>query len=260
MDSLAGPVVFSAVEEVRLMYTVVLMAALGGSVDLPDCGRHRRHGCCGGDCYGSCGGCYGGWGGCCGGGCYGGYGGCHGGWGGCCGGGYAYGGGARAWSGYAGSSGYAYSNNMTYPYGQTTVSGYYSPQNGALPTWSDVNRGAVRPASSGVYSDEPMPRSNDLNPNTITPQSGTNFAAPATVVVSLPPDARLMIGGNPTRSSSGERTFVTPPLEPGKTYFYSLKAELDRNGKKETASQNVEVRAGQKSRVTVEFPGEPAGK
>jgi uncharacterized protein (TIGR03000 family) len=69
------------------MYSMVLMVALSGSVELPDC--HRRsggcHGCYGGGCYGGgSGGCYGGggYGGCYGGssyGCYGGSGsGCYG--------------------------------------------------------------------------------------------------------------------------------------------------------------------------------------
>jgi uncharacterized protein (TIGR03000 family) len=92
------------------------------------------------------------------------------------------------------------------------------------------------------------------------PQSQASFEAPATIVVSLPAEARLMIEGEETRSTSGDRTFVSPPLQPGKTYYYSLKAEVERNGKKETASQNVEVRAGQESRVTLQFPGETPSK
>src|SRR5439155_21252104 len=74
------------------MYSVVLVMALAGSADAPDCHRHSCHGgrgCQGGyTCHG------GGYGGCYGGGyggCYGGvsYGGCYGGgYGGCYGGGY----------------------------------------------------------------------------------------------------------------------------------------------------------------------------
>jgi uncharacterized protein (TIGR03000 family) len=64
------------------MYTMVLMAAMSGGADMPDC--HRNRGCCGcygggysSGCYGGYGGCYGGgvsyYGGCYGGGGYGGY-------------------------------------------------------------------------------------------------------------------------------------------------------------------------------------------
>jgi uncharacterized protein (TIGR03000 family) len=84
------------------MYGVVLVMALAGGAEAPDCHRHgccgqSRHSCYGGGCYGGgYGGCYGGgYGGCYGGGvsygCYGG-----GGYGGCYGGGYGggyYGGG-----------------------------------------------------------------------------------------------------------------------------------------------------------------------
>ena len=73
------------------MYTMVLMAAMSGGADMPDC--HRNRGCCG--CYGGgySSGCYGNY--------YGGgggvsYGGCYGGgasYGGCYGGGASYGGG-----------------------------------------------------------------------------------------------------------------------------------------------------------------------
>lgn len=254
------------------MYTVVLMAALGGGVDVPDCGH--RHGCCGG-CYGGCwGGCCGGYGGCWG-GCYG------GGYGGCCGGGYggyAYGGWGRgyAYGGYPGSYGMVYSNGTAYPSGQMTVSGYYSPQSVPLPTWSNVNE-ANRLATGAGTAGETMPRPSDGNAITPAaaispdyrglagaPQNGlqprANIPAPARIVVSLPADARLMIEDEPTSSTTGDRTFVSPPLQPGKPYFYSLKAELDRNGKKETVSQNVEVRAGQESRVTLQFPGEAPNK
>jgi uncharacterized protein (TIGR03000 family) len=228
------------------MYTVVVLAALGGSVNLPDCG-HRHGGCCGcyGGCYGCYGGCYGGWGGCygCCGGCYGGC------WGGC----YGGHGGGRAWGGYSGTYGYAYSNSMPYSNGQMTVSGYYDPQSANLPTWSSVDRTNGRAVTSpedrrgeGVYTNGPSSRA--------------TMEAPATILVSLPADAKLTIEGQPTTSTSGDRSLISPPLEPGKTYFYSMKAELDRKGQKVTTSQNVEVHAGQVSRVSLNFPVEDVQK
>jgi len=47
-------------------------------------------------------------------------------------------------------------------------------------------------------------------------------AAPATLVVSLPADARLIIDGEATTSTTARRTFVSPELAPGKTYSYNL--------------------------------------
>jgi uncharacterized protein (TIGR03000 family) len=85
-------------------------------------------------------------------------------------------------------------------------------------------------------------------------QGMTTGPAPATVVVHLPADARLTVDDQPTRATSDERVFISPPLQPGQNYFYVLRAELNRNGEKLTASQNVTVRAGQTSEVTLEFP------
>jgi uncharacterized protein (TIGR03000 family) len=152
------------------------------------------------------------------------------------------------------------------------MSGYYDPQQGNLPTWGTLNGQLNQPATrtgEGVYQNQQPGRTNELNTTPregatpLTPQSRptgerpmpqANVQAPATIVVSLPADANLMIEGQPTRATSGERVFVSPPLEPGKTYTYSLKAEQNRNGEKAVASQNVEVRAGETSRVSIDFP------
>jgi uncharacterized protein (TIGR03000 family) len=82
-----------------------------------------------------------------------------------------------------------------------------------------------------------------------------NGPAPATLVVRLPADARLTIDGYPPRSTSGTRWFVTPPLEPGRTFHYELRAEVERGGKRLTQTRQVAVRAGQESNVTIDFPG-----
>ena len=85
--------------------------------------------------------------------------------------------------------------------------------------------------------------------------------APASLVIRLPADARLTIDGDLTRSTSGARWFVTPPLEPGQTFHYELRAEVVRDGKKLTETRQVAVRAGQESDVTIAFPGQAvAGK
>ena len=53
--------------------------------------------------------------------------------------------------------------------------------------------------------------------------------APATLIVSLPADAKLTIDDSPTASTSAERTFVSPTLKPGQDYNYTLKAEMVRD-------------------------------
>src|SRR5437660_8606136 len=58
----------------------------------------------------------------------------------------------------------------------------------------------------------------------------TELSAPATIVVSLPAEAKLTIDGNATRSTSARRVFTSPALEMGQEYVYSLRAEIIRDG------------------------------
>jgi uncharacterized protein (TIGR03000 family) len=83
-------------------------------------------------------------------------------------------------------------------------------------------------------------------------------AAPATIVVSLPATARLTIDGNPTTSSSGLRVFASPSLQPGREYYYTLRAEVVRNGQTVAQTQRVAVRAGEETRVTLALPAAQA--
>jgi uncharacterized protein (TIGR03000 family) len=78
--------------------------------------------------------------------------------------------------------------------------------------------------------------------------------APALLLVRLPADARLTIDGAPTRSPGESRLFVSPPLQPGRSFVYLLRAEAVRDGKKVAMNQDVLVRAGQESEVTLTFP------
>jgi uncharacterized protein (TIGR03000 family) len=77
---------------------------------------------------------------------------------------------------------------------------------------------------------------------------------PARIVVRLPAAASLWIGGDPTRSKSSRREFVTPPLSAGRTYRYDLRAELTEGGSRRTVRTSVAVRAGQRSSVEIRFP------
>lgn len=80
--------------------------------------------------------------------------------------------------------------------------------------------------------------------------------AEATLVVQLPADATLMIDNEPTTSTSANRVFVTPALESGKEYHYTLKAQVIRDGEVRIATQQVTVRAGEVSRVELNVPVE----
>jgi uncharacterized protein (TIGR03000 family) len=225
------------------MYSVVLMMALSGGADAPamsdlpaepvarygDHG-HKQYRLFGGR-RGGCGGGYGGGGyggGCYGGGCYGGGGyggggyggGCYGG---CCGG-RAYGsmgGGYYGAMSYDGGYGPSWYGTPTY-YGSTTYSGGYV---------------YGRPFEGGGYYDV------------------SGLDAPATIVVRLPADAKLTVDGSATRSTDSVRTFVSPPLQAGKDYQYTLRAEVMRDGKTVERTRDVSVRAGQTSEVSFDIAG-----
>jgi uncharacterized protein (TIGR03000 family) len=75
------------------------------------------------------------------------------------------------------------------------------------------------------------------------------IAAPATIVVNLPANARLLIDDAATTATSARRVFVSPTLPAGKDFHYTLKAEFVRDGKTITVSREVAVRAGGESNV-----------
>jgi uncharacterized protein (TIGR03000 family) len=225
------------------MYSVVMMMAMTSVADTPTFGRRGCHGCyssCHGcysschGCYSSCHGCCGGWsscyGGCCGGwsSCHG-YGGCYGGYHGCCGGYYS--------SGCIGSChGYTCGGGC---------GGYYISPYPVVPTpGTGVAPGAMTPPAPAPA---PKPKTDG--------GAAASTATQATVVVSLPADAKLFADGQATALTSANRTFVTPALTPGKVYNYELRIEVVRDGQTRSETKNVSVSAGRIS--TVEF-GEPS--
>jgi len=201
------------------MYSAVLMLALTAGTDSVDFGR--RGGCNGCSGYGGCSGavvsygCTGGYG-CSGSGCSGGRGGLfhRGGRGGCCG---CCGGGVV--------------------YGCTGVSyGCTGGCGGVI-----VNPG-VAPKT--------MPNPPETAP---LPKKGVQAAVPANIIVSLPANASLTFDGAPTSSTSDRRSFVTPALEVGSTYVYTLRATVMNNGQAVEETQQVQVRGGMTSTVNFNF-------
>jgi len=77
----------------------------------------------------------------------------------------------------------------------------------------------------------------------------------ATLLVSLPENATLVIDDYQTKSTSANRVFRTPALETGKDFHYTLKAQVPTaDGKVETITKEVTVRAGESTRVNIEAP------
>jgi uncharacterized protein (TIGR03000 family) len=233
------------------------MMAMTSSPDMAAFGRRNGcdggcHGCYGGSCYGGgCSGCYGGGGGCSG--CYGGGGGCHGGrkargCHGCHGGGGChgcYGGGCCGCHGgyggcYGGCTGYAvgcWGGAGCYGGG-----GCYGGYGGA------VMPGAPAPQTAPA----PMPKPPTPPTGTAAPKPpDVRLPGSATIVVSLPEGAKLMVDGAVTRSTAAVRTFTTPTLNAGQSYYYTLTAEIVREGQKLTTTKQVTVRANETSNVSL---------
>ena len=78
----------------------------------------------------------------------------------------------------------------------------------------------------------------------------------AKVVVTLPADAKLSVEGKTLKTSEGQREFITPQLEAGTNYRYTIKAEVVRNNQVVTQSREVRVRAGETTRVSFDLPAE----
>ncbi len=78
--------------------------------------------------------------------------------------------------------------------------------------------------------------------------------APARIIVSLPADAKLTFDGAPTTSTSTERIFVSPDLQPELEFRYTLRAEVLRDGRPVSVEQTVAVQAGRETRVIMNLP------
>jgi len=223
-------------------------------------------GCYGGSCYG--GGCYGG--SCYGGGCYGGgyaasyssgccgvsysscYGGCYGAsyssgcYGGCYGG-VSYSSGCYGAVSY-GCSGVSYGCSGVVHHGHhhhytPVISCCGTPIMGGSSGYSGSGSG-----SSGESSDKDKDKKKKRAGGGIDDTEEIS-AQPATLVVSLPANASLSIGGSATTSTSSERKFTSPALQPGKVYTYAVEAKFEKDGKTKTVTRTARVEAGKVTRI-----------
>ena len=110
--------------------------------------------------------------------------------------------------------------------------GQYSPSPRGFPSTVNVNAGAV------------------LVP---APMALTSSGEPCiNLTVSVPDaNAQVWIQHTPMTATGTERAFVSPPLEPGKSYDYELIARwYDTTGKEHADTRQVRLEAGQTARVS----------
>ena len=103
---------------------------------------------------------------------------------------------------------------------------------------------------------EPRDRSDSTRPSRDSEyQSGLDQA---TITVNLPDGARLKFADYVTVSTGSHRQFLSPPIERGKKFYYTLTADLTRDGKTETVTKQIAVQAGEETRVEMVFGKEAA--
>jgi uncharacterized protein (TIGR03000 family) len=89
------------------------------------------------------------------------------------------------------------------------------------------------------------------------PDKGGALQAPATILVNLPSNARLLVDGAATSSTSSQRRLISPALPTGRDFQYTLTAEIQRNGQAVRETRSITVRGGEETRVQFNFT-EPA--
>jgi uncharacterized protein (TIGR03000 family) len=80
----------------------------------------------------------------------------------------------------------------------------------------------------------------------------TGIPKPARLLVQLPEGAKLYVDDQPMTTTSAKRTFRTPELQPGQTYYYIVRAELVRDGQTYNQTRQILLRAGDE--VQTSFP------
>ncbi len=76
----------------------------------------------------------------------------------------------------------------------------------------------------------------------------------ARITVKVPEAAKLWVDNVYCPLTSTERSFRTPVLQPGQQYFYTLRVEVEKDGKVETVNRRVDIAAGQQVNVDFNAP------
>lgn len=97
-------------------------------------------------------------------------------------------------------------------------------------------------------------------PPAATPPAGSGNPNPATqkaaqLIIEKPADAKVFVDEMPVRSEGTTQTFSTPALNPSQAYYYMVRVETVRDGKPQSESRRVIVRAGETVQESFRDPG-----
>ena len=150
---------------------------------------------------------------------------------------------------YACYGGYGCYGYRTAYWGCCGCVGYYYPY--------AVAPAAPAPSVMTYYPSAPAPKQGQGADETqfVNLQNQDRDTRRAVILVTAPIAAKLTFNGWTATGNAGKRRFRSPPLEPGKSYVYTVRAELVRDGQTLVETQQVVVRAGQQTSVPIQFPG-----
>jgi len=148
-------------------------------------------------------------------------------------------------------SGYGYGGGYSSGYGGT----YYAPSTTYIePSTTYVEPSATYVEPSATYVDPGYPQvagtPADSSRDSLyyAPEPVDNTAR---LRILVPADAKVWVGGQETGQSGQEREFGSPPLTPGKSFTYEVKARWMQNGEPVEQTRKVKVMANRTT--TVDF-------
>jgi uncharacterized protein (TIGR03000 family) len=132
----------------------------------------------------------------------------------------------------------------------------YVPLNSAPDTYFPSRTTGLSASPLFPYSSATYPYGYGLMPREVQEESQNylpKFELPlpppdpniATMIVRVPANADIWFQGAKTGQRGAQRTFVSPPLEPGQGFTYEVKARWKEDGKDVEQTRQVHVKAGE---------------
>jgi uncharacterized protein (TIGR03000 family) len=101
------------------------------------------------------------------------------------------------------------------------------------------------PGPQWLYDNRNWVGTQPVQPFAPPPVRKVGGSGPARLTIQVPPDAVLWLEGQPTQQTGAVRQFVTPPLEAGVPYTYTIRARWQEGGQPVEQVQSLSVQAGQ---------------
>ena len=110
-------------------------------------------------------------------------------------------------------------------------------------TMGGMTGGTAAPGNGSADEELDKPKTNKKNGKQTMVPTG------AKLLIEVPANAKLFIDDTRVEAAADVQAFHTPPLEPGRDYFYNVRIELMRDGQPLSQTRQIIVRAGQVARA-----------